>query len=53
MRTVQSCSLTLSFVENDAGVAFAIGTPSATLIVPDGGTKNVTEGMFDIAVADE
>jgi hypothetical protein len=47
--TVQSCMLTLSFVEGDAGAMHVIGTFSAVLAVPGGATKNLTDGMFDLA----
>jgi len=50
---VQSCAVTLAFTASDAGVTAAVGTFSVMLTIPDGGTKSLTEGVFDVPVTNE
>jgi hypothetical protein len=49
-KTVQSCDVTLSFTESDAGVVYAVGTFSVVLGSDGGATKNLTDGMFDLPI---
>ena len=47
--TVVSCTLTVTLTPTDGGMV-AVGTFSALLSIPDGGTKTLSDGTFDIPV---
>jgi len=47
-----SCTITISFTTDSAGVQHAQGTFSGT-VTGDGGTDLITDGMFDVTVAQQ
>jgi hypothetical protein len=47
-----SCTITISFTTDSAGVQHAQGTFSGT-VTGDGGTDLITDGMFDVTIAQQ